>query len=724
MNMRRMMLVAIPWMLMAAVATAQQREDPKAEIASEKQVALLTAARDSFVIVEYTLQYDKGEAPHGQFSGEDVETIVREERPYERPGILVDATHVVTTDLQVHPRFIKGIRVRRPGESAVDVAGAKQPGVGARIGSYPRQHDALVLDLEGTLAGAKPAAFEPKSAPPLFVVGMTESEARWVLQAKPFAGDVLLDGEKRLFESEEGLVVDKQGHAVTVATGMEMPLDDSWRVAPGQWPAFTAQAMGELLSTVEKRASRGIVAVTLNLRSPRNKAMAESFEDRTQHDATVKHVLGVALDDHTVLVLAELKPAVTARLERIRIMSDPPMDATFTASLKDYGAFVARTQKPLEGAAGLSQADIRTLRWAALPAADISVQGEQRVAYFQPRRIEGFTTGWRGNIYPQLPTRDDKDAFLFDQEGKLLALPVSVREKASTAERYRNTEAQITPVAQLGKALASLKESADPGNVPLSEEQENRLAWMGVELQGMTPELARANHVSDQTSDGQSGGLVTYVYPDSPAAKAGVEPGWILLRLDVPGQPRPIEVHAEADRFGGEPFPWDRLADAPEQVFDRIPTPWPPVENELQRTLTDQGFGTRYQAEFAHDGKIEKKDFSVVQGPAHYESAPKYKHAGLGLTLRDMTYEVRRYMQRKNDEPGVVISKIELGSKASIAGLKPYEVITHVNDQPVMNVGDFERLSKDQTELRLSVKRMTTGRIVKVSLPAAGTQPQ
>ncbi len=116
--------------------------------------------------------------------------------------------------------------------------------------------------------------------------------------------------------------------------------------------------------------------------------------------------------------------------------------------------------------------------------------------------------------------------------------------------------------------------------------------------------------------------------------------------------------------------------------------------------------------------KSRKKDFTVVQGPASYDSAPKYKQEALGLTVRDMTYEVRRYMQKKEDDPGVVISKIELGSKASSAGLKPYEVITHVNDQPVNNVKDFQRLAKDQAELRLSVKRMSAGRIVRVAIPA------
>jgi serine protease Do len=155
-------------------------------------------------------------------------------------------------------------------------------------------------------------------------------------------------------------------------------------------------------------------------------------------------------------------------------------------------------------------------------------------------------------------------------------------------------------------------------------------------------------------------------------------------------------------------------------VFDRIPTPWAPVENQFIRTLTDLGFDTKYQAEFFHDGKPVTKELTVVQGPAHYLSAPKIKNAPLGLTVRELTYEVRRYLQKQDNEPGVVIAKIEMGSKASVSGLKPYELITHINDSPVNTVADFERLTKDQEEVRLSVKRMTRGRIVKIKVVGTG----
>jgi hypothetical protein len=299
-----------------------------------------------------------------------------------------------------------------------------------------------------------------------------------------------------------------------------------------------------------------------------------------------------------------------------------------------------------------------------------------------------------------------------------LALPVARREKVSVEERYSSAEPLLTPVAYLKAALDDLPNHLDAGNVPLPEGEESRLAWVGAELQPLDRELARANKVSDLTHDGETGAIVSYVYPNSPAAKAGIEPGYILLRLRVEGQPKPLEVALDRDDQMGGPFPWEELDELQEQFYDRIPTPWPSIENSLVRALTDLGFGTRYKAECFHDGQPVLKDLEVVQSPPHYESAPRYKSQALGLTVRDLTYEVRRYFQKKDDEPGVVISKVEPGGKASVAGIKPFETVTHVNDKPVMNVKDFEQAIAGQEELRLSVKRMTRGRVVKIKMAA------
>jgi hypothetical protein len=516
-----------------------------------------------------------------------------------------------------------------------------------------------------------------------------------------------------------GLVVTEDGEAVGMTTGMPVPVD-GWKGSPLAWPAMSADEEGKWISGVKEKANGAVVRATLNFRSPKNvdprEQMMMGMRENDTENATVQYALAVAIGKNTVLVLANLKPKVTARLERIRLATDPPMDATFKESLRDYGAFVATTEKPVAEVAALSEADPRDARGAILAGGDIQLQGDKRISTYQERRIFNFHIGWHGGVYVDSP-RDNKNLFLFDAEGRLLALPTVLRDRAPMTDRESQEDAQATSGAAIVAALKNPR-GVDPANVPLSAEEENRLAWLGVELQPLTPELARANGVSDQTGDGQTGALVTYVYPESPAAKAGVEMGWLILRLHSPNEQFPIDVHVDNDPMAAEGFPWDRLGDAPEEVFDRIPSPWPPVENALIRTITNLGFGSKYSIDFYHDGKIDTKEFTVTQGPANYASAPQYKSAAIGITVRDMTYEVRRYLQKKPDDPGVVISKIEQGSKASVAGLKPYELITHVNDQPVQSVKDFERLTQGQTEIRLSVKRMTAGRIVKLSLNA------
>jgi C-terminal processing protease CtpA/Prc len=245
---------------------------------------------------------------------------------------------------------------------------------------------------------------------------------------------------------------------------------------------------------------------------------------------------------------------------------------------------------------------------------------------------------------------------------------------------------------------------------------------MGVELQPLNRELARSSGVADLTNDGSTGAMVAYVYEDSPAAKAGIKMGDILLRLHVEGQPKPMDVIADPDRFTG-PFPWEQLDRVREEVYDRIPTPWQPAENAFTRALTDFGFGKKYTADFFRDGKILPKDFTIVEGPQYYESTPKFKSEATGITVRDITFEARRYFQKKAADPGVIISMLTPGGKGSVAGLKPFEIITHVNDKPVASVKDFEELVKGQSELRLSVVRMTRGRTVKIETgPEATTR--
>ena len=90
------------------------------------------------------------------------------------------------------------------------------------------------------------------------------------------------------------------------------------------------------------------------------------------------------------------------------------------------------------------------------------------------------------------------------------------------------------------------------------------------------------------------------------------------------------------------------------------------------------------------DGQIVNKDFVVTQSPRHFDSAPRHKSEILGMTVRDLTFEVRRHLLMKPDDPGVVISKIEPGENPSQAVRREIreEVGVEVTpeDQPLVTV--------------------------------------
>jgi serine protease Do len=572
----------------------------------------------------------------------------------------------------------------------------------------------------------RPVSFDGRRSPPFMSVSGSMDDGVWTIQAQPFSPAVSVgaDGQWVLSAPLNSLITDESGRAVGFSMDGELPYDFSWMGSPLDQPLCTADAMAAKLAELEKHLGQAFVRVTLHFRSPAKDRNSESRSSRDDDEnAPEQNFVGILLEGGKVLALATLKPKVTARLERIVIhpAQGEDVQAKFSATLSDYGAILATLDKPLGKPATLAAGPVQAVRYAALRAADVRLHGEGWTTYFGHRRIAGFQLGWREHVYPDV-SGQGKTLFLFDDAMRLVALPIVRREKVAEDRWSSRPDPTLTAAADIAAVLAALPKNIDTHNVPLSEATQTRLAWLGVELQALNRELARANKVADMTKDGETGGLVSYVYPNSPAAKAGVEAGWILLRLQAEGHPKPIEIKAKEDTDRG-PFPWDRLDELTEQYYDRIPAPWPNVENFLTRTLTDLGYGTKYKAEFFRDGKAVIKDFEVVQGPPHYEAAPKYKSQDLGITVRDITYELRRYLQKKDDEPGVVISKIEPGSKASVAGIKPFEVITHVNDKPVMNVKDFETATAGQDELRLSVKRMTRGRVVKVKMSGAAVAP-
>ncbi len=693
--------------------------------------AIVRAVSPSLVRVEFTLRYDKGEAPrspgwryqcptcgrpHSYF---DAEELIKEERPLEVAGFVLSPTRVLTRDAMLHPRFVEKIVVR---------FGDRE--VSAKPAAIAKDEVAVLLELDQPLEGTKPLSLDNGKAPPYFMVTYSRFNSQWttIVESWPEKVYTTSAGQRSRSVPRCCLIVDGDGAVAGVSMNGKIPADDSWKGSPLDWPVVTAPEMSELLANLKKQVDGSVLRVTLSFRSPKRDSSVSGIRlGRESEDEGTKHnVMGILFDEKHILVLAALAPATTALLENIAVFAPDgkPVGAKFVHSLRDYGCLVAELEEPLGTPVSLADGSILDCRNKLLPAAEVIIQGEKRVTYFNHSRLGSFLLKWKQQVFPRTGGAE-KHLFPHDMDGRLLTIPIVRREKVSEQDSWSwgHDEPILVPAALVKAILADIENHNDPSNIPLPEEEENRLAWLGVELQGLNKELARVNNVSHLTRDGETGALISYVYPGSPASEAGVELGWILLRLHVEGEPKPFEVPAGSDyRQWHWSFPWNQLDDISEEYFDQMPLPWPSVASNLNRALTDMGFGKKYVAEFFHQGRVVKRQFEITQSPPHYEGAPRYKSKPLGLTVCDLTYEARRYFQKSEDDPGVVISKIEPGSKAAVGGLKPFEIITHVNDVPARSAKDFESLISGRTELRLAVKRMTRGRIVKLKQSVSGKE--
>jgi hypothetical protein len=460
--------------------------------------------------------------------------------------------------------------------------------------------------------------------------------------------------------------------------------------------------------------------VHLRFRSPKAEGRESRFRMRFGNDdadaqKTERDTVGVVFPGRRVLVLASLDPKTTARLESVVVHGkDGPVPARFTASLRHYGAFVAETERDVGASVRPSAVPIRALRYRMLLVADVRVQGESRVVHPAHGRFFDVEQSWRDQLLPNLDDEAAND-FLFDGEGALVALPILRR--LPELERWQRDDRVLLTAEHLTPLLTDPAAHADPANVPVAAEREGRLAWLGVETQPLDAELARANQVSHLTRDGSSGALVAFVYAGSPAERAGLRLGDVLLRLHVPDRPKPIDVSASDDsspfsRFFEEQMESEQM----EQMMDMMGgVPWPSVENALNRTLTEVGVGRKIGVEIARDGKVSTIDMTVEEGPVHHEAAPVHESEAVGVTVRDLTYEARRYFQLDDSVKGVIVSKIEPGERAAVAGLRRLDVVLRVNDEPVPDVAAFEAALAKEGDLRFAVRDRLKERVVKIA---------
>ncbi len=725
--------------LVAALGFCHAEENEAVKLDFEQVFNTLQA---SAVRVEYTLKFDNNTPPGpmmddkpcpncGSFHTITSEELLTDERPYERMGWVVAPDTVLIDDPGISARFIESIRLVLPD-------GQK---IAANQNAVFMKSPALLLKTEAPIPNVAPLVFAAANQPLQkgLLAGFTKPNTEWNLDlAKVNLGDILptFNARRKLttFMDKGGLFLSETGAPLGfLMTGADWNAETPLAIPPFDNGAL--MLMRDFIVTDDHIANllnNGIHLITLNFRSPRQTTRESRYSWRDSDDSnssTVQYAIALHIAPGRLLVLKRLSAKQTARLESVTLLGSDGQNlpAEFAASLENFNAFIVTAPDLASAPLAIYPGDPRELTGTPVQLAIVTAQGPQLIIKHDRSRLTSFSESWKDFITAELPG-DARNTFVFTPQGQLITFPLSRRDKST--ENHYNSFSEFS-----AKTFATLIQTPpageiDPTNIPLSERDENRIAWLGVELQPLTAQLAQEMKIAHLViaddhgySSDDTGGIIAFIYPNSPAEKAGLKTGDILLRIHAEGRNLPYGIDVSED-YDMSDFPWTRYDSIPSEYFDRIPTPWPAVENAVNTTLTSIGFDKKIRLECIVDGERKEIPMTVELSPDTYTSAPQYVAESLGASVRDLTFEVRHYFRRAPEDPGVIVARVEPGQHAAVAGIRPYELILKVNDVPVHNIAEFEEQLKDKQDLQLTIRRMNRERIVRINLAEKVPPPQ
>jgi serine protease Do len=178
---------------------------------------------------------------------------------------------------------------------------------------------------------------------------------------------------------------------------------------------------------------------------------------------------------------------------------------------------------------------------------------------------------------------------------------------------------------------------------------------------GVTVRDVPKDFVADLGLKSRAGAAVVSVSKDAPAAKAGIEPGDVIIEFNgKPVASRDDLIKMVAGTKPGTTVPIKVMRD----------------KQEKSLTIT-----------------VEELDLDAETGAAsRAQTAQEDASAGFGLTLGNITPNIARQLRLPAGTTGAVVMDVDPGGPADAGNVAQYDVILKVNGVTVTSAADASRL--------------------------------
>jgi hypothetical protein len=713
--------------LNSSIAVAQ--ETPSEEVRSK----ILDQARKALVRVELNLKAipdeegpgGMGETTSSQSLDQQQRQVIRFKKPIQMMGVVISPREILVPDTGVNPQRIDRWQV-------IDVRGSRTE---AKAIGLLRDAPTLVLaptDANVTWTPAQFSKAELKSTSSLTVVtpDWAPLDLRWVLKvgtvaptnrwdvdqdasAAPFwvvgslaTGSVATDpttvGEAPA--AATSLVFDSSGQMLGVGLADRVFADRAvppWRGEDlPKAPRISTEELEQLQQQLAEKVSPSLYPVRVEFRRPKGgfQALPES------------ELLGWAVGERLLIAPGEIFRQVAARIARIMVQTrGTEVDAEFIGQVRDFSVIVLKLPddaEPFPAHADLSRAGkLQTYR----PNIALTIARKYGANDLRPQytRSLGLEYGYRNRPSPRFTPAPFIGSLVFDLDGGAIGMFARARRPIEELEVIQAlarqgaasnvSSVEFYELSQLAAVARDPAGAIDRRVVRRDEKDQDRRAWLGVECSPLSKDLAESLSCRKESKDGSIGIMVNQIYSGSPAERIGLQTGDVLLSLEVPDRDQPVPLTMLRGGRG--------QGDGGEGAGTRAP--WPSQNNFLNGVLSLIGEQTELSLAYWRDGNLQHAKFAVELAPPDQDSAAQFKDEQLGITVKEITFEVRAALRLKSEEPGVVVSKVESGTPAGRARINSHEIIQAADGELIDSPAKFESLVKKAQEQKKDQLRLT-----------------